>query len=141
MILRLILLFGFVLTIGAQTEEIDKQEIMSVLNMQEQAWSNNNIEKFMDGYWKSDSLKFFGANGITSGWKNTLENYKKRYPTKEHSGTLTFKIESISKVEKSAYYVMGRFHLARTMGDASGVFMIIFKKIEGEWKIIADLSC
>ncbi|TFG89432.1 MAG: DUF4440 domain-containing protein, partial [Candidatus Atribacteria bacterium] len=27
------------------------------------------------------------------------------------------------------------------VGNADGIFMIIFKKIKGEWKIIADTSC
>jgi hypothetical protein len=36
---------------------------------------------------------------------------------------------------------MGAYHLTRKIGDASGVFMIIFRKIKGEWKIVADTSC
>jgi len=36
---------------------------------------------------------------------------------------------------------MGEFFLTRTVGNANGVFMIIFKKIDGKWKIIADTSC
>ena len=31
----------------------------------------------MEGYWKSESLKFYGANGVTYGWDNTLERYQK----------------------------------------------------------------
>ena len=95
----------------------------------------------MDGYWKNDSLKFFGASGITYGWQNTLDNYKKRYPTKEHTGKLEFKINSLSKITDVAYYVMGEYYLERSVGDAQGIFMIIFKKINGEWKIISDTSC
>ena len=36
---------------------------------------------------------------------------------------------------------MGQYHLKRSVGDANGVFVIIFKKIDGEWKIVADMSC
>ena len=122
-------------------EKTDKNFIMSILNTQADAWSNYNIEAFMDGYWKNDSLKFFGASGITYGWQNTLDNYKKRYPTKEHTGKLDFKINSISKITDGAYYVMGEYYLKRSLGDANGIFMIIFKKINGEWKIISDTSC
>jgi hypothetical protein len=123
------------------SEETEKQEILSVMKEQEEAWSNHDLEGFMQGYWKSDSLKFYGRNGITFGWQKTLDNYKKGYPTKEHSGTLTFKINDISKITEGAYSVMGEYHLKRYVGDANGVFMIIFKKIQGEWKIIADTSC
>ena len=123
------------------SEETEKQEILSVMKAQEEAWSNHDLEGFMKGYWKSDSLKFYGRNGITFGWQKTLDNYKKGYPTKEHSGTLTFKVNDISKITNGAYSVMGEYHLKRAVGDANGVFMIIFKKIQGEWKIIADTSC
>lgn len=123
------------------SEETEKQEILSVMKAQEKTWSNHDLEGFMQGYWKSDSLKFYGRNGITFGWQKTLDNYKKGYPTKEHSGTLTFKINDISKIIDGAYSVMGEYHLKRNVGDANGVFMIIFKKIQGEWKIIADTSC
>jgi len=95
----------------------------------------------MEGYWKSDSLKFYGSSGLTYGWEMTLANYKKGYPTKAHSGTLNFKINDISKIDTSSYFVMGEYHLVREVGNADGVFMIIFKRINGEWKIIADTSC
>lgn len=126
----------------AQTsEKEDKEAILSVMELQEKAWSNNDLEGFMKGYWKSDSLKFFGSSGLTKGWQQTLDNYKKGYPTKEHSGTLNFTIKDISKIDDGSYWVMGEYHLKRSVGDANGVFMIIFKKIDGEWKIVADMSC
>jgi ketosteroid isomerase-like protein len=112
-----------------------------VMKDQEIAWSNNDLEGFMQGYIKSDSLKFFGNRGLTKGWQPTLENYKKGYPTREHSGTLTFEVVDISPVESNSYWVMGKYFLSRTVGDANGIFLVIFKKIDGEWKIIADMSC
>ncbi|WP_299434944.1 nuclear transport factor 2 family protein [uncultured Aquimarina sp.] len=122
------------------TEKEDKETILSVMKLQEKAWSNNDLEGFMKGYWKSDSLKFYGSKGLTLGWQQTLDNYKKGYPTKDHSGTLNFKINDISKIEENSYWVMGEYHLTRKVDDADGVFMIIFKKINGEWKIVADTS-
>ena len=125
----------------SQTEtETDIKAIHKVLEKQKTAWSNNNIEDYMLGYWKSDSLKFYGSNGITYGWKNTLERYKKAYPTKDHTGKLDFKTIDISKISEDAYFVMGEFYLVRKTGNANGIFMIIFKKINGLWKIIADMS-
>ncbi len=123
------------------TFETDKAEILKVLNLQEDAWNNHDLEGFMQGYWKSDSLKFYGSSGLTKGWKNTLNNYKKGYPTKTESGTLNFVINDISKIENDNYWVMGEYHLKRDISNADGVFIIIFKKINGEWKIIADMSC
>jgi len=125
----------------AQSEEDDKNAILAVMALQEEAWSNNDLEGFMQGYWKSDSLKFYGSSGLTKGWQKTLNNYKKGYPTAEHAGTLSFKINDISKINNGSYWVMGEYFLKRSVGDANGVFMIIFKKINGHWKIVADMSC
>lgn len=126
---------------NAQSDlERDKNEILAVLYEQEQAWNNYDLEGFMKGYWKSNSLKFYGSGGVTSGWENTLSNYHKRYPSSEHTGNLKFNFDNISPIGKKSYYVMGRYHLTREMGDANGIFMIVLKKIKGEWKIIADTS-
>ncbi len=126
---------------ASSNSEKDKTAILQVMTIQEEAWKNHDLEGFMEGYWKSDSLKFYGGSGLTLGWKNTLSNYKKGYPTKTESGDLRFVINDISKIENNNYWVMGEYHLTRDVGNANGVFIIIFKKINGEWKIIADMSC
>lgn len=122
------------------TQSEDKDAILKVMKDQEKAWSQNDLEGFMQGYWKSDSLKFYGSGGLTKGWQQTLDNYKKGYPTKDHSGTLTFEVDDISPIEANSYWVMGRYYLKRNVGDANGNFLIVFKKIDGEWKIVADMS-
>ena len=121
---KILLVFSIALLLfscSSTTEEQDKKEILTLIAKQEQAWSKHDLEGFMKGYWKSDSLKFYGSNGITYGWDKTLANYKKGYPTPDHSGTLKFKINDITKIEKESYYVL--------------------EKINGEWKIVADTSC
>lgn len=141
---KLLLLFCLIATLNvvAQTEAADKEAILSVLKTQENAWNQNDLEGFMQGYWKSDSLKFYGSKGVTNGWQNVLDNYKKRYPYKEDMGELSFTIDAVTKVDENSYYVMGKYHLLRGLvGNANGVFLIIFRKIDGAWKIIADLSC
>ncbi len=126
----------------AQTSDEDNIAlIQNILDQQERAWSEGDLEGFMQGYWKSDSLTYFSRGKITKGWQTTLDNYKKGYPSKAHTGTLTFKIAQITKINSDAYYVMGEYFLEREVGDANGTFMIVFKYINGEWKIISDSSC
>jgi hypothetical protein len=138
----LLILLITILSCQTQTSEAeDKLAILTVMQLQEEAWSNNDMEGFMEGYWKSDSLKFYGSSGLTRGWQQTLDNYKMGYPTKEHSGILTFKINDISKIDVGSYWVMGEYFLDRSIGDTNGVFLIVFKKINGTWKIVADISC
>jgi len=120
--------------------ETSKKEIKIMMLQQANDWSNGDIEAFMEGYIKSDSLKFVGSRGLTYGWKNTLENYKKGYPTAAHTGTLTFKLLDFDQLANDVFLVIGEFHLKRTVGDADGMFSIILKRINGEWKIIADHS-
>lgn len=124
----------------SENSEIDKSQILQVLKTQEEAWNNRDFEGFMQGYLNSDSLKFYGRNGLTKGWQNTLDNYKKGYPTEAESGTLRFKINDISPIEDHSYWLMGEFFLERVAGNTNGIFMLIFKKIDGEWKIVADMS-
>lgn len=141
---NIIFLFVLIVTFSCSsnsTETDDKKAILGILETQRKAWSNHDIEGFMEGYWKNDSLKFYGSNGVTYGWKNTFASYKKRYPTKDHTGILSFKIKDVSKINDGAYFVMGEYHIIRPVGNANGVFMLIFKKIDGKWKIIADTSC
>ena len=141
---NIIYIFCILICIGAKAqsnETQDKEAIIAVMKTQEKAWSSNDLNGFMQGYLKSDSLKFYGSSGLTKGWQQTLDNYKRGYPSKEHSGTLTFTIDDISRIDEGAYWVMGQYHLSRSVGDANGVFLIIFKKIDGEWKIVADMSC
>lgn len=123
----------------AQNE--DEKAIIKLMKEQEVAWSNGDLEGFMQGYWQSDSLTYYSGARITKGWQTTLDNYKKGYPNKDYTGTLKFTIDQITQINEGAYYVMGQYHLNRKVGDANGTFMIIFKKINGEWKIIADSSC
>ena len=139
---NLILLISIVClnSFSIQAQNPDKEAIKSLLEVQRQAWNNYDIVGFMEGYWKSEDLKFYGSNGVTYGWDNTLERYKKAYPTKQHFGTLEFVLNEISIIDKGSYYVMGEYHLKRSIGNADGIFMIILKKIKGEWKIIADTS-
>lgn len=141
---RIILSCFFLTAISSWSQDvklIDKNEILAVMKLQETAWSAYDLEGFMQGYWKSDSLKFYGASGLTKGWQQTLDSYKKRYPTKAHTGSLRFTINDISEIDHDSYWVMGTYFLERAVGNVEGVFIVIFKKINGEWKIVADMSC
>ncbi len=120
--------------------QTSKLEITTMMLQQAKDWSNGDLEAFMEGYIKSDSLKFIGSRGITYGWQATLDNYKKGYPTKDHTGTLTFDLLEFDQLSETIFFVIGKFYLKRKVGDASGHFSIILKKIDGQWKIIADHS-
>lgn len=119
-------------------QEKDKADIQQVLDQQVIDWNNFNVEGFMEGYWKSPELKFIGSSGITYGWQQTLDGYKERYPSQEHMGVLNFNILKIEFIATDSYLVIGEFHLERSIGNADGIFSLIFKRIDNKWVIIAD---
>jgi hypothetical protein len=124
----------------AFTQSSDELTIRKVLDNQIKAWNKGDIEDFMQGYWKNDSLMFIGKNGINWGWQKTLENYKNRYPDVTAMGKLSFDIILIKELSPEYYYVVGKWMLNRSIGDLDGHYNLLFRKINGIWLIIADHS-
>lgn len=116
----------------------DKQAIARVLDSQRMAWNRGDIDAFMQTYWKSDSLLFVGKSSPNYGWQTTLDNYKKRYPDKAAMGTLSFNILKIDLLDKTHAFMLGQWNLARAEKPVGGYFTLLFRKISGQWKIVAD---
>jgi ketosteroid isomerase-like protein len=135
-----ILSFLLCCTIALQAQSKAETNIRQIMAAQEKAWNAGQLEAFMDGYWKSDSLKFIGSRGLTYGWQATLDNYKKGYPSREAMGRLTFTIISVEVIGKKDAFVIGKWHLKRTKDDLSGHYTLFWKKIKGRWVIVADHS-
>jgi len=132
------ILIFFSFTTFSQTK--DETEIRAVLNKQTQSWNKGDIEGFMTTYWQNDSLMFIGKNGIKWGWRAALENYKKSYPDSVTMGKLFFNILLVKKMSPQYYYVVGKWYLKRTIGDLTGHYDLVLRKINGQWLIIADHS-
>ncbi len=118
----------------------DEQQVRAVLAMQQASWNNGNLDMFMQGYWKSDSLMFIGSKGIVYGWQNTMDGYKKAYPDTASMGKLQFTLLEVKRLSVMYFFVVGKWELTRTMGNLSGHFTLLFKKIKGRWVIVADHS-
>ncbi|KLT66275.1 DUF4440 domain-containing protein [Pedobacter sp. BMA] len=138
---RLLIIAFLLVSIGtyAQTGK-DKQAILDVLEKQRGDWNKGDLEAFMQGYVKSDSLLFVGGNGPTYGWQKTLDNYKKTYQGKAGMGFLTFGIKKVDFLNKDVAFVLGSWHLKREKDEPKGYYTLLFKKISGEWKIFVDHS-
>ena len=137
------ILFALVFFIGCKKEialdvEEQKNSILEVMKMQEQAWSDGDVHQFMQGYWKSDSLSFIGSRGLSMGWTTTLENYKKGYPTKDDMGSLRFDVLKLEPLSDDKYFMIGRYNLTRINDAPSGYFSLIWHKVNGQWVIISD---
>jgi ketosteroid isomerase-like protein len=133
------ILFSFLLLNVYCKAQTNKQIdiILSHIQSQQIAWNEGNINGFMKYYWQNDSLKFIGSNGIIYGWQNTLEKYKKSYPTKEAMGKLQFTILEKTQISENYVYIIGKWEVKKEK-PASGYFTLLWRKIKNEWVIIAD---
>ena len=128
------------LTIQSISQSKNEKAIRKILDTQTESWNKGDLENFMKGYWENDSLMFIGKSGITYGYTNTLNNYKKGYPDATAMGKLTFNIITVKRLSGKYYHVVGKWHLKRTIGDLSGHYTLLFKKVSGNWVVIADHS-
>ena len=118
----------------------DREAILNLLEQQRSGWNKGDLEAYMQGYWRSDSLLFVGKSGPTYGWQKTLEKYKRGYPDKQAMGFLTFGIKKIELLSKDQAFVLGSWNLKRANDEPKGYFTLWLRKIEGYWKVVADHS-
>ena len=133
------LLLGLLLqTLQAQSS--DQKAILQILHEQTLAWNRGDLEAFMKGYWNNDSLQFVGKNGVTYGYANTLNNYKKNYNSPDLMGQLHFNILQVKQLSAEYCFVLGQWFLKRKAGDVGGHYTLLFRKIKGSWCIVSDHS-
>jgi ketosteroid isomerase-like protein len=147
--LSLLLVFAFGhLYFGAQSAPVlaktqaaaadPSLEIRAVLTEQQGAWNRGDIPAFLQGYWNSPELTFAGSEGIVRGYDGLLERYRKTYPDKARMGELEFSSLEIHPLGTDSALVLGHWHLKRTVGDAGGVFSLVFHRFPVGWRIIHD---
>ena len=122
------------------TQDRNARAILDLLDTQTAAWNKGDLQGFMKGYWENDSLRFIGKSGITYGWSNTLAKYKRGYPDTAAMGKLNFTILVVKKLSPRYYEVVGKWYLKRSIGDASGHYTLLLRKIKGSWEIVSDHS-
>ncbi|MEO0338628.1 MAG: nuclear transport factor 2 family protein [Bacteroidota bacterium] len=120
----------------AQNKAIE--QVKKILIQQSVDWNNGDIEAFMQCYWKSEELQFIGSSGLIKGWQATLDRYKTSYPDRETMGQLTFDILEVKQLSRKSMILTGRFTLDRKNDRPTGLFLLAWQKIKGEWLIVAD---
>ena len=137
---KIFFLLTIILSSPGFAQSKDETEILQLLDRQGADWNRGDIDGFMKGYWENDSLMFIGKTGVTYGWTNTLNNYKKGYPDTAAMGKLSFNYIKVKRLSKKYYFVVGKWYLKRSIGDISGHYNLLLEKINGSWVIIADHS-
>jgi beta-aspartyl-peptidase (threonine type) len=126
------------LSAGTAGFDGDRAAITAVLSVQQDAWNHSDVDKFLEGYWRSPDLTFSGTSGIARGWDAVLARYKKNYPDQAALGHLEFSELEFRFLGKDAALVLGHWHLARAQGDIGGVFSLVWQRFPEGWKIIHD---
>jgi len=124
----------------ASAQNADEKAILQILEDQTLCWNKGDLDNFVKGYWNNDSVMFIGSKRVIYGYQNTLQRYKTTYSDTAQMGKLAFTILHVKKLSPEYYFVVGKWALSRTAGDADGHFTLLFRKIRGEWKIVADHS-
>lgn len=122
-----------------QNREQEKA-IRKVLADQQAAWNQGDIPGFMDGYVRSEELRFASGGTYRFGWKVTLEKYKKGYPNAEAMGKLTFSDLQVQVLSEKYAEVFGRWHLKRggKFEDISGLYTLLMQKTKAGWRVLHD---
>jgi ketosteroid isomerase-like protein len=123
----------------AQTRR-DEAAIRKVLAEQTEAWNRGDLEGFMRGYWKSEKLKFVSRDKVTTGWQQTLDNYKKNYSSREAMGRLSFGDLEIYLLSKTSAFVIGSWRLDGPPNTPHGKFTLLWRKFKNGWRIVVDHS-
>ncbi|NNE68004.1 MAG: SnoaL-like domain-containing protein [Pyrinomonadaceae bacterium] len=140
LLLALFVLFVTTLSNAQSDSKRSKIEnaIRDVINRQVDDWNKGDIEGFMEGYWKSPDLRFVSGNTVSKGWQAAYDRYKKGYDTREKMGTLSFSELEITVLNKKSAFVTGRFTLVRKKDTPTGLFTLVFRKLDGGWKVVHD---
>ena len=139
--LKYFLLIFFSISFNLNSQKLSSNDsiaIVKVMDMQKDSWNNNDINKFMDGYLNYEKLVFSGKNGPVYGWDNIKKRYLNAYSSKEEMGELSFDIDNIFMINNYSAILIGKFFLKRVVGDLSGHFTLVFKKVNNKWFIISD---
>ncbi len=118
----------------------EEKDITTVLYKQVSEWNKGSVDDFMKGYWENDSLMYVGGKGVTYGYNNILNNYKKSFPDTATMGKLHFNILHVKRLSPEYYFVVGKYTVVRSAGNAEGHFTLVFRKINGKWVIVSDHS-
>lgn len=125
---------------GKLDEKAIEQKVRGVLLESVDAWNEGDIGKYMECYYKSDSLRFAGGDRVSYGWQSLLDRYRDAYPDKAAMGHLTFSEVDIDVVCSGVAVVFGHWKLDREAGVRSGLYTLVFYNTADGWRIVHDHS-
>jgi ketosteroid isomerase-like protein len=113
-------------------------EIQSVLRMQQNAWNQGDIDRFMDGYAHSRDTVFISEGTVSRGWETVRDSYREKYSDRTKMGLLTLSDLEIVSLSPDSAVALGRWKLQRAKERPHGRFTLIFRRLPEGWRIVHD---
>ncbi|MBI5710675.1 MAG: nuclear transport factor 2 family protein [Candidatus Eisenbacteria bacterium] len=120
----------------------DTSAIRAMLDAQVAAWNRGDLEGFMQGYWRSDSLTFYSGGDVSHGWQAAHDRYVRRYRSEgREMGRLDFDLHAITLLAPGQAVVRGGWALELATGRPHGLFTLWLRCLPAAgWRIVHDHS-
>lgn len=121
-----------------------RQQIVHVLGESAVAWNQGDLEGFLEPYLDSPETTFAGRDGFNHGLAAIRDGYRRSYwKDGAPADKLAFDILEVRPLAPDAALVLGRYMLTAPGASApgnQGIFSLVFRRIDGQWKIVHDHS-
>ena len=130
-----------------------REEVGALLAKQAADWTAGDLDAFTSVY--TDDALFVAGSGLTRGRAAVLDRYRQRYPDRAAMGALSFEIVEVRDLwgpeitplgdatpgNIHAVSVVARWSLRKEAGEpASGLTLLVLRKVLGAWRIVHDAS-
>lgn len=124
---------------GVKPED-PRASILEVLTRQAEAWNRGDLDRFLDGYSRSEKTVFAGGGTVHRGFEAMAERYRKKYGTREKMGKLAFSNLAFESIEADRAVVTGSWELEIAGHETrpGGVFTLLFHRLPEGWRIVHD---
>lgn len=147
---RLWLLCAAILVAGAgasampqrkRASAVEETAIRKALEQGAAAWNRGDLDAFMAGYEDSPETLYVESTGITAGYRQIGDRYRKKYPSRQAMGILRMTGVQIRMLGSGYALAIGKWNVARGSSTASGYFTLTFHKTAAGWRIAVDHTC
>ena len=112
--------------------------VTAVIRQQQTDWNAGSVENFMQGYSRSDALRFASGGEVFNGFDAALRRFQTSYPDRRTMGTLFFSDIDVTVISPDAALAFGRWALTREPDHPNGLFTLLFRKTPDGWRITHD---
>ena len=125
---------------AARNFDAEKTSILALLSAQAEAWNRGDLDRFLEGYWRSNRTVFAGGGDVHRGFEAMAARYRKTYGSRERMGKLAFSCLSFESIEADRAVVTGSWELeiAGQETRPGGVFTLLLRRLPEGWRIVHD---